>query len=131
MVLNTSTGELMVLEGDIFNFQTNETYLESIQNKYKIEIHTTNTGSKYFTIHDLDNGNINLVFLFYNNSLEWLSISLGRKYNFPLFIITEEEKIILRKLLESIGGENLYTWGSVKFNEDNKGGFVSIIIKFK
>lgn len=130
MYLNTATGELTIKEGDIFNPRPKDADIENLIKKYDVDIKITNTGSKYLTIRDLDHGNINLVFLFYKDKLEWLSISLGKKYNFPEFVITEKEKIAVSNLLMSIGGENLYSWGSVRFNEDQKGGIISIIIKY-
>lgn len=84
-----------------------------------------------YKTYKLNNGENSLTFFFYKGHLERLSFILDENYDFPPFIISGEEKIILIKELDSIGGERIYSWGSVELSEDRKGGIISIVITYK
>lgn len=126
IVLNKSNGEIKI-DHYIFNANTTNLELESFKN---VLTQTSNTGTKFYTITDIDNGDSTFQFVFYNGKLQAVNIGAGINYAFPPFVITEEEKNIIRMKLEKIGGENIYPWGKVEFNEDKKGGIVSVLIKY-
>ncbi len=130
LFLNTLTGELKIDENCSFKINSNENDIKSTCNNYRIEVSEAGKESKYCTIHDIDDGEISLVSLFTKEKLQWVSISLGKNYSFPPFVITQEEKNIVKKKLNDMGGENSYQWGSVEFNEDIKGGLLSVFIKY-
>ena len=101
------------------------------RSSYDVKVHNTNSGSIFYTIPNIDKGESSLQFLFYENRLEWIQISSGPNYAFPPFSITDEEKKLIKEKLNNIGGQKEYDWGSVSYNEDSKGGNVSIIVKYK
>ncbi|OJX33881.1 MAG: hypothetical protein BGO86_03100 [Chryseobacterium sp. 36-9] len=84
-----------------------------------------------FVIKSPNNEEYVMSLMFYKNSLKNVNISLGKKYAFPPFIITKEEKDIIKIILKKIGGEKNYSWGKVEFSEDIKGGVISIAIIYK
>ncbi|MBC7388107.1 MAG: hypothetical protein H7329_02755 [Opitutaceae bacterium] len=128
--LNVFTGELIINKKLNFKINTKRSDLLLIDMTPPIQETEAGSNAKYFTISGIDNDEIDIVSLFYENNLQWISISLGKKYKFPRFTITLEEKKQVKKLLNMLGGEKVYSWGAVEFNEDNKGGIVSIIIKY-
>ena len=130
LALNKLNGELKF--GDqIFNKDTGRSELESLTSRYNIKTYTTTTGSIFYGITDIDDGENALQFLFLDNKLQWINIYAGTNYSFQPFVITPEEINVIKKKLETLGGENLYSWGSVAYSEDRKGGIVSIIIRYK
>ncbi len=83
-----------------------------------------------YQIPSILNGQYALVMFFFKDVLSFLNISMGGKYNFPPFVITDEERFEIRRLLQQIGGEKKYSWGSIQYSEDYKGGSVSVLIKY-
>ena len=130
LVLNKLNGELK-FGNHIFNKETSRSELESLTSRYNIKTYTTTTGSILYGITDIDDGENALQFLFFDNKLQWINIYAGTNYSFQPFVITPEEISVIKKMLETLGGENLYSWGSVAYSEDRKGGIVSIIIRYK
>jgi hypothetical protein len=130
MTLNKLTGEIIIND---FMISTDTTSLELniLNSKYEIKLRTTSTGSEFYSIPNIEDGDTSIQFLFYNDKLQRVNIGAGENYKFPAFVITAEEKSVVKKKLESIGGEKNYSWGSIEFSEDVKAGFVSILIKYK
>lgn len=110
--------------------EISETELKNLTNQYNIiwGIRYGEYLSCYVT--NIDENQFSLSILFYKEKLSTINIGLGKKFNFPAFVITEEERSILAKILKLIGGEKVYTWGLVEFCEDRKGGILSIVVKY-
>jgi hypothetical protein len=83
-----------------------------------------------FTITDIDLGENVLTFSFKDKKLSSINITVGYLYNFDPFIITEAERKVIQRKINSIGGEKKYSWGKVELNDDSKGGVVSILISY-
>ncbi len=130
LFLNHITGELTLDAKCSFGVGINENEISGFSGNYFVEVKPISNDSTYYTISDIDYGEFGLVCLFNNNKLNWISISLGKNYNFPPFVITREEIKLVKQKLEDMGGENIYQWGSIELNEDIKGGIVSILIKY-
>ena len=127
--LNQENGELTV---DNYSFSSSTSYfeLDELKKRLQIETRITNTGSRFYTLMNVNNGENKIMFMFYQKKL-WVNIFAGKNYNFSPFTITEKENNIIRKLLADLGGEKIYKWGSLEFSEDAKGGTVSVLIKYK
>ncbi len=129
ILLDKSTGGINI-DDIVFNANTTNLELNTFSNKYQISVQTTTTGTKFYTIPNFENGDTSLQFLFYNDKLQRINIGAGINYIFPPFVITQDEKVLIKKKLNNMGGENIYPWGSIEFSEDIKGGSVSVIIKY-
>lgn len=127
--LNKENGQLEI-DNYCFNSATSYFELENLKRGEQIETRITNTGSRFYTLINVDNGESKIMVMFHKEKL-WIDIFTGKNYNFPPFTITDKEKQIILKRLADIGGEKTYSWGSVELNEDRKGGTVSILIKYK
>jgi len=129
LTLNKENGEVNI--GDIVIYPTfNVSNIECLKEKYTVLLSVKNAEYISFIIRDINDGEYSMYLQFRNEKLWWISIGLGIKYSFPAFVITEEEKIAIKNVIATIGGENTYSWGDVLFNEDPKGGSVSIIINY-
>ena len=78
LTLNKSNGEIKVDEY-IFNANTTALELESLSTKYVVKSHTTNTGSNFYNILDLDSGESALQFIFRDNKLKTIK-NTKKKY---------------------------------------------------
>ncbi|WP_027383269.1 hypothetical protein [Epilithonimonas caeni] len=100
------------------------------QTNINIESNVRNQLNESYIIPSLENGKFAAGIHFYNNSIDFISISMGNKYNFPAFVITSIEKEMLNDVLRNLNGASEYKWGSVSMAEDLRGGMISIIIKY-
>jgi hypothetical protein len=130
MILLDKLDGTIRIDDIVLNQNTTNFELDTFINKYQISIHTTTTGSKFYTISNLESGDTSLQLLFYNGKLRRINIGAGINYIFPPFEITQAEKVLVKKKINSIGGKNNYPWGSVGLIEDIKAGSVSVLINY-
>jgi len=129
MHLNKQNGNLNFREFAI----TSNTLLSDVANLARLyDVQPGNRNGDYtsYNVRDIDDGDITLGIRFFKENLFAVGISLGRKYNFPPFENTEEEKHVLKARFELLGGEKKYDWGEVTFGEDPRGGSLYIYIGY-
>lgn len=104
--------------------------------EFFLEVHnfpwnkTSNGKWQFYKLTNTGNEERSIVLLFEDDNLNTINIGAGKKYNFPPFIITEEERKIVNSQLMEFGGEKNYSWGKVELSEDVKGGVLSVLIKY-
>ena len=104
--------------------------ITELKRNYDVVLAVENGDYISYRLPNFDEGKLSFIFYFYKEKISSLGIGLGSKYAFPPFEITEEERREIKKLLETIGGERNYSWGSVYYSEDSKGGSISVGIKY-
>jgi hypothetical protein len=85
MILLDKLSGAIKIDGIIFNLNTKNLELDTLNNRYQISVHATTTGTKIYTISNFENGNTSLQFLFSNNKLQRINISAGINYISPPF----------------------------------------------
>ncbi|WP_121353943.1 hypothetical protein [Flavisolibacter nicotianae] len=105
---------------------------KSLKNEFKKYSYKEYKNGDYtiYSFCDMENGESTLSLMFKNEKLFSINIGVGKKYVFPHYRITNEEKNMLYKRLRLIGGGRSYNWGCVEMSEDSKGGIISISIKY-
>lgn len=131
LALNINNGDLTF--GDVkITSRLSIREIEDLKKAHKIIfVMKTVTGYSYYRSSLLNGGENSILFVFKGDKIKMISIGTGPNYNFPPFVITEEEKKVVDGMLKSLGGEHLYHWGKVFYGEDNKGGSVSISIEYE
>jgi hypothetical protein len=128
--LDKTNGDVII--GDLkitYTFSISD--IENLKDRYEVKfVRKTNNGNVFYQISSLDNGECAALFMFKNEKMDHMDIAAGINYPFPPYIITDEERKIIQEKILSLGGEHIYPWGSVFYNEDNKGGSVSLTIKY-
>jgi hypothetical protein len=105
--------------------------IENLKDKYNmIFVMTNDNGYSLYRTSFLDGGEISALFMFKNNKIRSLNIGVGFNYNFPPYIVTDEQRTLIKDLILSIGGARQYPWGSVSYNDDNKGGSVGVFVAY-
>ena len=104
--------------------------INNLRDNLGIQLGVQNAGFQTYRIPSLENDEYCASLIFSNGKLMRLSIGAGKKYHFPAFEITDEEINLIDHWLFSLGGEKIYSWGSVVKNIDPKGGNISISIKY-
>ena len=125
--LNKNNGDVII--GDLkITSKFSVADIEGIKPKYDVIFDVEHGDNSFYRIPFLENGESAVGFQFKKGKLCNLNIAAGFNFQFPPFVITDEERKVIRDKIALIGGE--YSWGSVSYNEDNKGGSVSILIKY-
>jgi hypothetical protein len=124
--LDKSTGELIIGKNN-FNPYLKCSDFEHREKSYVAELLLQNEEWKTFKISDINNGENIFVLRFYDEQLKMIEISLGMNY---INYSEMENRKELKRLLEKMGGADIYSWGIIEFNEDLKGGYVSLLIKY-
>lgn len=127
--LNKLSGTLFI-DNNAFGRATSSNELDMLREKYTIDVVTLKSGWKTYRIPFMDGGESAVSLHLHNDILNLITIGLGKNYNFPPFEITTEEKLLIKKRLEMLGGEADYKWGKIEYSEDYKGGSVSIVIRY-
>lgn len=129
MQLDKNNGQFtfgdLVIDATVSNID-----IERLSNQFIVKHGYKNGDYRSYSILNVENGEISVSVNFYKQKLSSLNICLGKRYQFTPFVLTNEEKLILKNKLLLIWGEKKYIWGSVEFNEDYKGCMMSIIIKY-
>lgn len=131
LILDTRNGNISV---DGFSFHSHmqeEDFLNSIMQNSSFLLNNKSDNYSYYSVEGLSEGEYSMGFSFNKSRLYTTFISLGRKFNYPPFEITDDEKLELKRRLFLIGGESQYQWGEVFVNEDRKGGLISICVKYR
>ncbi|RFM25566.1 hypothetical protein [Deminuibacter soli] len=102
-----------------------------LSSKYTI-VNSPGSGNEFNRIYirNIGDGEITIGLAFAKERLVQIRIVNGSKYDFPPFTITKEDKEIILQKLETIGGEQEYTWGTVELSEDLRGGSIGILIGY-
>jgi len=129
MQLNTANGHITI-ESLSISPTLSIPDVESLGGIYGIKKGFQNKQYVSYLIPEIANGEVALLLLFFNSKLASVSIELGKKYNYPPFKITADERRVIAYKLEQIGGANIYGWGKVNIVEDSKGGTISIVVKY-
>lgn len=127
--LDKLTGEIIIGEL-IIAPDTTIRMLNTIAGESNREIHLTNNNRTLYRIPLVNKGENAVLLVFFEERLKLISLGMGKKYGFPPFKITEAEKQMVKQVLSVIGGEKKYTWGSINYFEDYKGGAISIMIEY-
>ena len=112
MELNTYNGNFIL---DNFSFSSKDN-VSTLKNKFVNNLFLWNVYSDYETYKIEYKGNLIVLFHFFKNKIS--SIELFSKNN------------SIEDILEFIGGENKYNWGTVFVNIDIRAGYESVIIKY-
>jgi hypothetical protein len=64
-----------------------------------------------------------MIIMFHNQSIEYIEL-------YPKGTSRNIQTAALQKAIRQIGGVKSYSWGNVEFNNDQKAGYQSIIIKY-
>ncbi len=104
--------------------------INNLPDNLGIHLGVQNAGFQTFHIPSLDNDEYCASLIFSSGKLMELNIAAGKNFDFPPFVITDEEIKLIDKWLLTIGGGGSYSWGSVEKNIDRRGGEVSILIKY-
>ena len=105
--------------------------MEFLEKKYAVYLSVVNAGYISYRITDLENGETAISLMFYKEKIQYISIGCGKNCALLPFGMTDGEKKEIKRRLTLIGGEYLYPWGEVSYNEDPRGGNVSILIKYQ
>ncbi len=116
MTINLETGALNV-EQFRFSTKTEISYLSEKLNPSDFELWSSNDSWKSYR---LINDRLIFILNFKNIFLEAIHICPSEK----------ESDLTISKIIEKLGGEREYLWGSIELNNDKKGGFTSVLIKY-
>lgn len=130
MQLNKTDGSILFDNQGIGSDQT-IAQIQDLKDIYRIRQGVINAGYSTLYVNGIEEDELSMAFVFYENKLFMISISLGSKYQFPPFVITDAERDILKNKLKGLGGAVTYNWGQMEISEDRKGGSLSILLKYK
>lgn len=130
MELNKENGELQI-ELIVLTPMLSVSRFMALFEGYSIKSGVQNSSYSTYYIRDLENSEISISALFYNEKLQTVTIALGNRYVFPPFESTNGERQVLLAKLDSMGGANVYSWGRTELLEDIRGGVLSIGIRFR
>lgn len=127
--LNTKNGQLTIADFFI-SANLSAVEVESQIEKYSIQIGVINFPYKSYRVPEIMDGYIGFSTYFYNDKIDFVTISLGDRYGFPPFIVTSEERAEIDRLIRKLGGAKKYDWGSVEVADDSKGGSISVLVRY-
>ena len=128
ILLNLQTGELK-FDDTILSPGYRFEDVKNLSKKYRNSVREIGNGYNWIYLLGVD-GDYDLSVLFHKDVLISINIGLGASFQIPEFEITKRAKNLIKKLVKELGGEKEYDWGIVRYSEDHKGGYVSVLIKY-
>lgn len=103
---------------------------EKVETQFFEKIFSKGNFTSYLN-SNIANGESSVLLHFESQKLKSIEIRVGNNHKTSPFIIEEREREMLDNYFQLLGRGQIYQWGSSRLIEDQKGGSLSILIKYE
>lgn len=118
-----------ILEIGHFSFDSNFTE-EKVETQFFEKIFSKTNFTSYLN-SNIDNGESSVLLHFESQKLKCIEIRAGKNYKTSPFMIENKERKLLDNYFQLLGRGQNYKWGSSRLIDDQKGGSLSILVKYE